>query len=127
MGSPWMLSKQKIALFSCLLLFGTCISAGCKGNVVKYEYFIEKPSASRTSGVIEINLGYTRASANWIKSHYQIEQNTIYLSGELTFKEIPQKIIIKLPDPNAKYRIFWIDEDGKKFEIPVSDAIGNVP
>jgi len=87
--------------------------------MVKYEYFIEKPSAIKKGDLIDINLGYTRASSNWVKAYSKIEDDVIYISGELTFKEIPQTLSIKLPDEKKTYRLFWIDGDGKKTEIKV--------
>lgn len=117
MGITRLLSRQEMIRVICLLLFGFLFISGCKKELVKYEYFIEKPSAIKKGDFIEINLGYTRASANWVKAFTQIEKDVIYITGEFTFKEIPQTLLIKLPDPNKDYRVFWVDGDGKKTEM----------
>lgn len=119
MGIAGLLFRQKMIRVICLMLFAFLFIGGCKKELVKYEYFIEKPSAIRKGDSIEVNLGYTRASANWVKAFTQIEKDLIYISGEFTFKEIPQTLLIKLPEPNKNYRIFWVDGDGKKTEITV--------
>jgi hypothetical protein len=101
-----------------LVLVGM-LASGCKSNLVKYEYFIEKPTAIRKDNTIEVNLGYTRASSNWVKPSVVIDRDVIYVSGELTLKEMPQVLLISLPSPKAIYRLFWVDGDGNKTEIGV--------
>lgn len=85
--------------------------------MVNYDEFLEKPSAIRKGNMVEINLGITRASANWVAASSRINDDTIYIYGKLTFKEIPQTFLIELPDPKKDYHIFWVDKDGKKTEI----------
>ena len=121
MGITRLLSRQKIICTFSLFLLGFVFISGCKKELVNYDYFIEKPRAVKKEDFIEINLGYTRASANWVKAFTQIENDIIYISGEFTFKEIPQTFSVKLPNPTQSYRLFWIDWNGEKTEIPVRE------
>jgi len=91
----------------------------CYGKMVNSKDFIEKPKAVRSGDTIRLDLGFTAASANWIKPDVKIENESIFVSGKLSFKELPQIVSIKLPDSHKNYRLFWVDEDGKKTEIPV--------
>jgi hypothetical protein len=120
MGFARVLLKQNLTVLFTLLLLGMITMTACKESLVKYEDFLEKPSAVRKGDMIEINLGFTAASANWIKPFYKIDDNILYISGELTFKEIPQTISVKLPSPNIKYRVLWVSGDNKKTEIIVN-------
>ena len=122
MGISRLLFRYELIFRFCFILIIPFISSGCKENMVKYDYFIEKPTAIKNADSIEIYLGYTRASSNWIKASYKIEGNIIYVFGELTFKEIPQTLSIKLPDAQKKYRLFWVDDDGKKTEIMIRET-----
>lgn len=119
MGITRLLFKYKLIYGLFVLLMVVCATSGCREKMVKYELFIEKPSAIKKGDLIEVNLGYTRASANWVKAFVKIEGDIIYISGELTFKEIPQTLSIKLPSPQKNYQVFWIDGDGKKTAINV--------
>jgi hypothetical protein len=114
-----LLPTEKLKYWHYFIVFGVLFIIGCKVSMVNYEDFLEKPSAKRVGEFIEVNLGYTPASANWIKAEIDIQGDQILISGKLTFKEIPQSISIKLPDSNMSYRVFWVDRDGKKTEITV--------
>ena len=113
------LREKNVVLIGCLALLTLCIASGCKENLIKYEDFIEKPFAIKKGELIKINLGYTRASANWVTAYSRIAADVVYLSGELTFTQIPQVLSIRLPNSDKTYRIFWIDGDGKKTEIAI--------
>ena len=119
-----LLLRYKLIYKLCIIFIIIFICNGCKENLVQYDSFIEKPSAIKKDDVIEIKLGYTAASANWIKTFVNIEGNIIYICGELTLKEIPQTISIKLPEPQKNYKVIWIDGDGKKTEINVRQQKG---
>lgn len=118
MGIAGLLSKQKLILAGIIFML---LFLGCKENMVNYDKFLEKPSAVRKEASIEVNLGYTATSANWIIPTVRFEGNDIYIYGTLTFKESPKTVTVKLPDSMKKYRIFWLDRDGKKTEIAVRD------
>lgn len=116
MGIARLLSRLKLVFVICFVVLGVFVD-GCKEDLLKYEYFIEKPTVVKKGDTIEINLGYTRASANWVKASCQIEDNVIYVSGKLVFHEISQTLAVKIPDRTINYKVFWIDDDGKKTEI----------
>jgi hypothetical protein len=124
MGTTRLLLRHELIYKLCIIFIIIFICNGCKENLVKYDSFIEKPSAIKKDDVIEIKLGYTAASANCMKTFVNIEGNIIYIFGELTLKEIPQTISIKLPEPQKNYKVIWIDGDGEKTEIKVRQQNG---
>lgn len=120
MVSAKMLSKKELILAACLVLFTMFTALGCKDTVVNFSDFIEKPSAIRTTDRIEINLGFTKASGNWIKPVIRFEDEAIVIGGTLTFKEQKNMVSVQLPKPRSDYRVYWIDEDETRHEIQVT-------
>src|SRR4030066_1540309 len=108
MGITRLLFRYELIFRFCFILIIPFISSGCKENMVKYDYFIEKPTAIKNADSIEIYLGYTRASSNWIKASYKIEGNIIYVFGALKFKEIPQTLSLKFHALHTKYKIIAV-------------------
>ncbi len=122
MGVAGMLSKQKLILLSfissSLVLL---LLIGCKETMVNYDNLLEKPFVVNKGNYFEIHLGYTAASANWIKPSISFEGDMLYVSGVLTFKESPKTVTVQLPEPTKKYYVFWLDEGGKKTELTVRE------
>lgn len=121
MGIARVLSKQKLIMRGFLIMLIPLMLIGCKETMVNYGNFLEKPIAIKKGDSFEINLGYTAASANWIKPSFKFEEDALYISGTLTFKERPNIVTIKLPDATKKYRVYWVDSDGRKTELKLRE------
>lgn len=119
MGIARLLFKQKLTWGLVVLL--AFFLSGCEEPMVNYNSFLEKPFAVKKENSLEINLGYTAASASWVKPSMRFEDDALYISGTLTFKESNRVVTVQLPDPSKKYRVFWVDEDGKKTQIAVRE------
>lgn len=120
MGITRLLSKQKL-IWCNIVLLGFLFMTSCKETTVNYDSFLEKPFAVKKEASLEINLGYTAASANWIKPSIRFEGDSLYISGVLTFKESPRSVSVRLPDAGKKYHVFWVDKNGKKAELTVRE------
>jgi hypothetical protein len=119
MGTVRLLCKKRLVSEVIVALLVAVSLASCGGKKVNYESFMEKPTAVRKDNVVEVALGYSANSALWVKAKVKIADDDIYISGRFTLREMPQSITIRLPDPKKAYRVYWIDENGKKTEIGV--------
>ena len=106
--------KKLLPAFILLLLL-----AACGASAVNKKDFFTEPKAVRNGDFVEINFG-TTAAADWIAPPIKIEGEIIYVKGSFAVEGVSMTISIRVPDPDKRYRVIWIDKDGTKNEIPVN-------
>ncbi len=84
---------------------------------LNYSDLIEKPNAKIVGDSIEIFLGYAKSPIWWVNPDVKIVNTKILISAKWSNMEHPKSITLRLPQPEQRYQIFWVDEDGKMTEI----------
>lgn len=103
-----------------ILLLSLAILSGVTGcTKVNYSDFIEKPVVSQKDNSLEVKIGFTAASANWVKTRMAVVGNEIHLSGSLTFFEQDPVMQFEIPSKDKCNKVFWIDNDNKKHQLSI--------
>ncbi len=106
--------KKFLPLFFLLITI-----AGCAATVITKKDFFAEPKAVRNGDFVEITFG-TTAAADWIAPPVKIEGEIIYVKGSFSGDGVSMTISVRVPDPDKRYRVIWIDKDGNKNELPVN-------
>jgi len=94
---------------------------GCDKPEVKFTDMRPPPTATLSSNVVMVHLGGAwLTSAYWVHPKSKIRDQTVYVYGYYTLKEMSHKYVIRLPASvsTQTVSVVWLNPDGSKVPIP---------
>ena len=99
------------------------VLTGCHSPEIKFNDIRPTPTATIASNNVIVHLGgdYLN-SALWVHPKFRVKDQTVYVFGYHTLKEMSREYVIKLPaSANSKtITVVWLNPDGSHITIPIT-------
>jgi hypothetical protein len=107
-----------------LILVASVFLAGCRKPEVKFTDM--RPTATVSSNAVTVHLGAAYlTSAYWVHAKSKIRDQTVYVYGYYTLKEMSHEYVIKLPASvsTQTVSVVWLNPDGSTLPIPFTKLV----
>jgi hypothetical protein len=119
---------MRISQISILPAVFSLLSGCSMSSDINFNRMTTTPTASITGDKLTIKLGTpTHASASWVWPKVKIDNDMIYVFGNLRFRESQSEYSIRLPETRPKWNILWVNQDGSTTPIPLTESCSGDP
>jgi len=104
-----------------LILVASVFLAGCHKPEVKFTDMLPTPTVTVSSNAVTVHLGGAwLTSACWVHPKSKIRDQTVYVYGYYTLKEMSHEYVITLPASVSTQTgsVVWLNPDGSKVPVP---------
>ena len=104
-----------------LILVASVFLTGCHKPEVKFTDMRPTPTATISTNSVTVHLGGAwLTSAYWVHPKSKIKEQTVYVYGYYTLKEMSHEYVIKLPSlvSTQTVSVVWLNPDGSTVPIP---------